>query len=61
MGGEEFTYPSKNHLENILECCYPSKDTPECNEFKSKYENIPEDIGINYYFKIAYEKIVNCD
>jgi len=61
FGGTEFTMPSKNHLENILECCYPSKNTQECNEFKNKYKNIPDNVKVNPHFKIAYQKIVNCD
>lgn len=59
-GGIEFTYPSRNHLESILKCCYPHRGSFECNEFMSNYENISNETAINPYFKKAYQKIANC-
>ena len=58
-GGLEFNNPSKNHLANILQCCYPRINSNYCNTFRSKFINPPTDA--NSHLKIAYQKIVDCE
>lgn len=57
-GGTKFNQPSENHLANILQCCYPRKNDDACNSFRNKFSNPSQ--SANYYLKIAYRKIVDC-
>lgn len=57
-GGEKYNKPSEDHVKSILNCCYPRKETVECNNFRNKFSNLSDSVDESY--KIAYGKIVNC-
>jgi len=48
-GSITFNQPSKEHLENILKCCYPRQENELCTNFRNQFKNASQ-----------YEKIFNC-
>jgi hypothetical protein len=53
-----FTYPSLNHINQTLNCCYPRVNSSECNTFRNIFTNLPA--SFNYFLKYNLNKIHNC-
>lgn len=61
MGGAtKFNKLSKDHLESILNCCYPRKETSFCQSFRNQFKNIPASASILPDLRKAFNKITSC-
>ena len=59
-GGTKFNKPFKEHLESILDCCYPRKETSSCQNFRNQFQNIPASASILPDLREAFNKISSC-
>lgn len=52
--------PSIDHIQNILNCCYPYQGSEVCKNFINQFKGL-DGVGLSGHFVKAYRKIGYCD